>query len=111
MPLCRLHNVANQNRLRPGPRLETDDEVNEWLYTSNHERSVREVLEESHQVYQQLLAVIEGLPDDVRIERIEPVYRVVWVNDQRFAPGEFFHHFHEDHEPDIRAWLARVEKQ
>lgn len=23
----------------------------------------------------------------------------------------FFDHFHDDHEPDMRAWLARVEKQ
>jgi hypothetical protein len=22
-----------------------------------------------------------------------------------------FDHFHDDHEPDMRAWLARVEKQ
>jgi len=25
--------------------------------------------------------------------------------------GEFFDHFHDDHEPDVRAWLARMEKQ
>jgi hypothetical protein len=35
----------------------------------------------------------------------------VWLNDQRFPAGEFFDHFRDDHEPDVRAWLARVEKQ
>jgi len=86
------------------------DEINAWIYESNHGRSVREVLEESHRVFQQLLAVIESLPDEVRIERIEPAYHLVWVDGQRFLAGEFFHHFHDDHEPDVRAWLAREEK-
>jgi hypothetical protein len=76
-------------------------------------RSVREVLDKSRQVFQQLLAVIEGLPDEVRIEevQIDRVYYLVWVDDKRFHAGEFFNHFHDDHEPDIHAWLAHVEKQ
>ncbi|HSJ57348.1 MAG TPA: hypothetical protein VLC95_09220 [Anaerolineae bacterium] len=47
-------------------------------------------------------AVIESLPDDVVIE---PDWHLVWVNDQRFPAGEFFDHFHDDHEADVRAWL------
>jgi hypothetical protein len=39
----------------------------------------------------------------------ERLLDVVWVNDQRFPAGEFFDHFHDDHEPDVRAWLTRVE--
>ncbi len=69
---------------------------------------MREVLDESHQVFQQLLAVIEGLPDDILIE---PAYHIVRLGGQRFSASEFFDHFHDDHEPDMRAWLARVEKQ
>ena len=34
--------------------LQTDDEINAWIYESNHGRSVREVLSESHHVFQQL---------------------------------------------------------
>ncbi|MFL5802387.1 MAG: ClbS/DfsB family four-helix bundle protein, partial [Roseiflexaceae bacterium] len=45
--------------------LQTDDEINAWIYEANHERSVREVLSESHQVFQQMFAAIEGLPDEV----------------------------------------------
>jgi len=51
---------------------------------------------------------IEGLPDDVLIE---PAWRLVRLGDERFPAGEFFDHFHDDHETDVRAWLARVEKQ
>ena len=62
----------------------------------------------------ELLAVIEGLPEDVRIEQLhegERVFHLVWLGGQRFPVGEFFYHFHDDHEPDIRAWLARTENQ
>jgi len=104
--------AAGRSEPEPPPpwpaHLQADDEINTWIYESNRGRSVREVLEETHQVFQQLFAVIEALPDDVRIE---PEWRLVWVGDQRFPAGEFFDHFRDDHEPDIRAWLAQVEKQ
>lgn len=93
--------------------IQTENEINAWIYESSHGRSVREVLNESHRVFQQLLTVIEGFPDDVRIDPVEHqgrVYLLVWLDDQRFPAGEFFDHFHDDHEPDIRAWMAREEK-
>lgn len=95
-------------------QLPSEDEINAWIYESNRNRSAREVLDDMHQVLEQLLAVIESLPDDVRIEIITTPVRdfyVVWLGDKRFPPGEFFYHFHDDHEPDIHAWLAREEKQ
>jgi hypothetical protein len=106
--------AAGRREPEPPPpwpvHLETEDEINAWIYASNRGRSVREVLEETHQVHQQLLTVIEGLPDDVRIARIEPTYYLVWVDETRFPASEFFDHFHDDHEPDVRAWLAQEEK-
>lgn len=106
--------AAQRSEPEPSPpwpaHLQSEDEINAWIYESNRGRSVREVLDESHQVYQQLLAVIDSLPEEVRIERIEPAYYLVWVDDKRFLAGEFFDHFRDDHEPDVRAWLARVDK-
>ena len=111
--VARLH-AAQRSEPEPPPlwpaHLQTEDEINAWIYESNRGCSVREVLDETHHVFQQLLAVIEGLPDEVRIERIDPAYHLVWVDDKRFLAGEFFDHFRDDHEPDIRAWLAREEK-
>jgi len=98
--------------LPPWPvHLQTDDEINAWMYETDRGRSSSEVLEETRQVFQQLLAAIETLSDEVRIEHIEPAYYLVWVNDQRFPAGEFFDHFYDDHEPDVRAWLERVEER
>ncbi len=84
--------------------LQTDDEINAWIYTTNQGRSVAEVLAETQQHFQQLLTVIAGLPADVQIK---PAYRVVQLNGQRFSASEFFDHFRDDHEPDVRAWLTR----
>jgi hypothetical protein len=104
--------AAQRGEPEPPPpwpaHLQTEDEINAWIYERNRERSVREVLDESRQVFQQLLSVIEDLPDDVRIE---PEWHLVWLSGKRFSAGEFYDHFRDDHEPDVRAWLARVEKQ
>ena len=110
--------AAQRGEPEPPPpwpvHLQTEDEINALIYESNRGRSVREVLDESHQVFQQFLAVVEGLPEDIQIDSVHQrgrVYFVVCLDDKRFAPGEFFDHFHDDHEPDVRAWLARAEKQ
>jgi hypothetical protein len=110
--------AAGHSEPEPSPpwpaHVQSEDEVNAWIYESNRGRSVREVLDETHQVFQQLLAVIEGLPEDVRIEQVHQagrVFHLVWLDDERFPAGEFFDHFHDDHEPDVHAWLARVENQ
>jgi hypothetical protein len=92
--------------------LQTDDEINAWIYESNRGRSLGEILEESRQVFLQLLDIVKALPEDLQVEQVTQgtrVYHLVWLNGQRYQPGEFFDHFHDDHEPDIRAWLARVE--
>ena len=110
-------NLGEAARGEPEPpppwpvHLQTDDEINAWIYESYRERSLQEVLEESRQVFQQILAIVESLPDDVRIEVVEQdrAYYLVWLGEKRHQPGEFFDHFHDDHEADVRAWMARLE--
>jgi hypothetical protein len=90
--------------------VQSEDDINAWIYETNHGRSVQEVLDDAHQVFQQIVAVVESLPDDVRVETVRDSgrdYYLVWLNDKRYQPGEFFDHFRDDHEPNIRAWLAR----
>ncbi len=102
--------AAQRGEPEPPPpwpaQLQNEDEINAWIYEAHQGRSAREVMDETSHQFQQLLAVIEGLPDDVRIES---EWRLVWLGDKRFPAGEFFDHFHDDHESDVRAWLARVE--
>jgi len=100
----------------PPPRpvdLQTDDEINAWIYETNRERSVRQILDESHQVFQLLFTVVKELPDDVKIDTVhqgERIYYFVCLGDQRIQPAYFFDHFHDDHELDVRTWLTRIEK-
>jgi hypothetical protein len=104
-----IHAAQRGEPLPPPPwpvDLQAEDEINAWIYESNRFRSLGEVQDETHQVFQQLLAVIASLPDDVQIE---DDWRLVHLGEQRYPAGEFFDHFHDDHEPDIRAWLAQQE--
>jgi hypothetical protein len=108
---ARLQAAARGEPEPPPPwpaHLQTDDEINAWIYEASRGRSLHDILDESRHVFQQFLAVIEGLPDDIQVE---PAYHIVELGGQRFSTSEFFDHFHDDHEPDMRAWLARVEKQ
>jgi hypothetical protein len=112
--VARLQAAGSREPEPPPPwpaDLQTDDEINAWIYESYRGRSAGDILKETQRVHQQLVGVVESLPEDVRIERIEPAYHLVWVGDKRFPVSEFFDHFHDDHEPDIRAWLAREEHQ
>lgn len=94
-------------------QLQSEDEINAWIYESNRGRSARQVLDESNHVFQQLCTVIESLPDDLRVDRVrieDREFYPIRLGDQRFPPGEFFYHFRDDHEPNVRAWLARQGK-
>ncbi len=100
--------------LPPWPvHLQTDDEINAWIYETHRGHSVRQILDESHQVFQHLFTVVKELPDDVKIDTVhqgERMYYLVRLGDHRIQPGYFFDHFHDDHEQDVRAWLTRIEK-
>ena len=84
--------------------LQNDDEINAWIYESTHGRSVHEVLDESHQVFRQLFTAIEGVPEQVLLD---PQTYIPWWDYPPFDPAGFFGHFHDEHESDMRAWLAR----
>ena len=91
--------------------LQTDDQVNAWIYQTNRNRSTGEVLAESRRTFDQILVVVETYPEDVQIEIIHHEgrdYYLVHLDGRRVQPGEFFDHYHDDHEQDVSAWLARI---
>jgi hypothetical protein len=64
-------------------------------------------------MFQHLFTVVKELPEDVKIYTVhqgERMYYLVRLVHQRIQPGEFFDHFHNDHEQDVRAWVTRIEK-
>lgn len=91
---------------KPWPAdLEGDDAVNAWFYQKHHNRSAQDVLADMDQTYQELHRIVTELPETLRYELVEPDYHLVWIGEERFLPGEFYHHFHDDHEQEVRAWL------
>jgi hypothetical protein len=102
--------AAQRGEADPSPpwpaHLQTDDQINAWLYETNRDRSVREVLDDSRQVFEQLVAAIEAFCE---AELLDP-HRFVWWDGEVLSAAALFAHFHEEHEPDMRAWLARQER-
>ena len=89
------------------PHLEKDDEINAWIYAANRDKSLSDVLQDSRDVFQQLVDTLEAFPET---ELLDPK-RFGWTEDDVPTGAAFFAHFHEEHEPDMRAWLNKIRQQ
>lgn len=110
MPGDRRRRTAPQRgKLEPPPpwpaELQTD-EINDWIYRASRDKPVRDVLDDSDAVFRQMVAAIEGVP----AQTLADASRFPWMEGQPFTAAAFFGHFHEEHEADMRAWLARQEQ-
>ncbi len=85
------------------PHLQTDDEINALIYESNRDRSVADVLRDSREVFRALVEAVEALPE---ADVMDP-NRFQWMAGQPLSAAALFSHFHEEHEPTIRAWLQK----
>ena len=84
------------------------DAVNAWDYAANYNRPLADVLRDSHAVFDQLVATLGAFPE---ADLLNPV-RFPWIAAEDFplAGALFFGHFHDEHEPDMRAWLAKIRR-
>jgi hypothetical protein len=85
------------------PHLQTDDEINAWLVASNRDRSLSAILQEDRAVFQQLVDTLSAFPEAELMELL----RLRWLEGEPPSGAVFFAHFHEEHEPDIRAWMNK----
>jgi len=84
------------------------DQINDWIYRRNQDRSIEEVLDESRRQLQQLEEVVAALSEE---DLFDP-HRFPWMEGEPLGPGIVggsFGHLHEEHEPGIRAWLATLD--
>ena len=104
--VARLQAVARRGP-EPGPmwpaNLKTDDEINAWFYDREHGKSVQQTLGESRQVFQQLRAAVDALPEDV----LSDPASFPWLEGNPLTAAILFSHFHDEHEADMRAFLSR----
>ncbi len=83
--------------------LKADDDINAWFYEMNHLRPVSDVLADSRQINQQLRAAIEALPESV----LTDPNGFPWLQGQPLTAAVLYSHFHDEHEADMRAFLAQ----
>lgn len=83
--------------------LKDDDDINAWFHAQDRDQSVKHVLAESRRVFEQLAAGVAKLPDAV----LNDAAPLGWTPGTPLSGAGFFGHFHDEHEPDMRAWLAR----
>ena len=86
--------------------LQEDDEINAWIYQANRDRPLADVLSDSREVFHQLVDVIAAFSDD----ELQDPQRIEWLEGEPLSGKFVFSHFHEEHEPDMRAWLDKVRK-
>ena len=86
------------------PELQTDDEINAWIYEANRDRSLADVLQNSRDAFQQLVETLEAFPETALLDP----GRFGLAEGEVPTGAAFFAHFHEEHEPDMRAWLNKI---
>lgn len=89
------------------PELREDDEINAWIYESNRDLPLSEVLSDSREVFQQLVETLDAFSE----EELQDLRRTLGLEEEPVSGSLFFAHFHEEHEPDMRAWLEKVKKE
>ena len=82
------------------------DEINRWFYETNRDKPLVVVLRESRETFERVERAIAALPE---ADLLEPG-RFPWLGGAALGPAVVrgtLGHYHEEHEPDIRGWLAR----
>ena len=80
-----------------------DDRVNDWIQERSRDRPVRDVLDDVDRSYERLAKAIAAIPEDV----LTRPGAFDWLGDQALVDLDPFSHVHDEHEPSIRAWLAK----
>ena len=84
----------------PWPKeLQDDDEINAWIYESNRDRPLADVLSDSRDVFQQLVETLDAFSED----ELQDLRRILGLEEEQVSGSMFFAHFHQEHEPDMRA--------
>jgi hypothetical protein len=105
--------VARLNAVRQGgtpekapwpPNL-SEEEINAWICEANRKRNLRDVLDDSRQVHDQVMKQLQSVTD----EELNEPGRFSWLDGNKLAeyiPGNTYEHYQE-HGELIRIWLAR----
>ena len=82
------------------------DEINRWFFETNRDKPLASVLRDSRETFERAERAIAALPED----DLFILDRFPWLQGYALGPGVVhgtLDHYRVDHEPEIRAWLAR----
>ncbi len=80
-----------------------DDRINAWLHARDKDNALADVLTEADGIYDVFIAAVASVP----IFLATDPNRFDWMEGQALVDADFSGHL-DEHEPDVRAWLARA---
>lgn len=102
--LARLEALSRGEPEPPDPwpaALEDDDAINAWIHDQQAGRSPAQLVGDYDASYDRVVAVIEAMPED----KLTDPNAIPWL-EAALIDIDFTGHFHEEHLPSVRAWLA-----
>ncbi len=88
---------------------ENDDDVdaiNAWFQKQSADKLLGEVLDESRESYARLSEAVQQLPDEALTDSAYFPWTEGQALGDAIVSGEFFGHLRDEHEAEIRQWLA-----
>lgn len=85
--------------------MDDDDAINAWLQERDRDRPLDEVLADYDGSFERLAAAIEALPEAVAHDPDA----LPWAGGTPAVDIDWTDHLHDEHLPDVKAWLARLE--
>src|ERR687888_358044 len=79
-----------------------DDSINDWIHDQHTDRTPEQLVADYDASYDRLIAALEAMPDD----KLADPNAVPWIGDS-LVNADFTGHLHDEHMPDVRAWLDR----
>ena len=79
------------------------DGINRWFQDRDRDRSLDDVLDDYDRSFERLAQAIEALPEAIAHDP----NGMAWTGGEPVVDLDFTEHLHEEHLPDIRAWLDR----
>jgi hypothetical protein len=84
------------------PELDDDDSINDWIREGSAGRSPAQLVADYDASFDRLAAALDALPDD----KLTDPDAFAWI-DEPLVDVDFTGHLHDEHVPDVRAWLDR----
>lgn len=90
--------------------LHDDDAINEWFHAANQDRLLSEVIADSRQSYARLAQLVQRFPEETLGDPLAFPWLEGHSLGEVIVSGEFFSHYHDEHEAQVRTWIASLQR-